>query len=247
MSDQQRQVLLYFMVDRVDALELTVRKLQAPVLNNSEIIAHKFVVSSNGVKDKEKPSEEKFGQQGEDLTSPSCVKAEGRIAFERPHPTLWELEQELMEQNYYERHEYRDEVGDITKKIHVEVPEFEERIDPQVFSNWLASLERSFDQYDMSDERKVRFAIMKLIRQAQIWWIGVEYDCRCVRQPQIVKWDDMKHKLKQKYLPCDYDDELFEQLTTLRQWNMSIVEYMNKFEELKIRCRGVEDPRQTLA
>lgn len=28
---------------------------------------------------------------------------------------------------------------------------------------------------------------------------------------------------------------------------MSIVEYMNKFEELKIRCRGVEDLRQTLA
>lgn len=88
---------------------------------------------------------------------------------------------------------------------------------------------------------------MKLIRQVQIWWIGVEYDRQCTRQPQIVKWDDMKHKLKQKYLPCDYDDELFEQLTTLRQWNMSIVEYMNKFEELKIRCRGVEDPRQTLA
>lgn len=50
-----------------------------------------------------------------------------------------------MEQNYYERHEYRDEAGDITKKICVEVPEFEERIDPQVFSDWLASLKRYFD------------------------------------------------------------------------------------------------------
>ena len=38
-----------------------------------------------------------------------------------------------MEQNYYEGREYCDEVGDITKKIRVEVPNVEGRIDPQVF------------------------------------------------------------------------------------------------------------------
>jgi hypothetical protein len=108
-------------------------------------------------------------------------------------------------------------------------------------------LERYFEWYDMSDERRVRFAIMKLIGHAQIWWTGVEYDRRCAGQTPIVRSDDMKQKLKQKYLPCDYEDELFEQLTNLRQGNMSVVEYMNKFEELKIRCRGIEDPRQTLA
>ena len=99
----------------------------------------------------------------------------------------------------------------------------------------------------MSDERNVRFAVMKLIGQAQIWWTGVEYDHRGARQPHIVKWDDTKHTLKQKYLPCNYEDELFKQIATLRQGNMLIVKYMNKFEELKIRCRGVEDPQQTLA
>ena len=43
------------------------------------------------------------------------------------------------------------------------------------------------------------------------------------RQSQIVKWDDTKHTLKQKYLPCNYDDELFKQITTFRQGNMLIV------------------------
>ena len=75
----------------------------------------------------------------------------------------------------------------------------------------------------MSDERNVRFAVMKLIGQAQIWWTGVEYDHRGTRQPHIVKWDDTKHTLKQKYLPCNYEDELFKQITTLRQGNMLIV------------------------
>ena len=50
-----------------------------------------------------------------------------------------------MEQNYYKRREYRDEAEDITKKVRVEVPNFEGRIDPQVFLDWLTSLERYFD------------------------------------------------------------------------------------------------------
>ena len=62
----------------------------------------------------------------------------------------------------------------------------------------------------------------------------MEYDCRYARQPPIVRWDDLKQQLKQKYVPCCYEDELLEKFTTLRQGNMSIVEYMNKFEDLKI-------------
>ena len=57
----------------------------------------------------------------------------------------------------------------------------------------------------------------------------------------------MKQQLKQKYLPCGYEDELFEKFTTLRLGNMSIVENMNKFEDLKIWYRGIDDPQQILA
>ena len=57
----------------------------------------------------------------------------------------------------------------------------------------------------------------------------------------------MKQQLKQKYLPCGYEDENFEKFTTLRQGNMSVVEYMNKFNDLKIWYRGIEDPQQILA
>ena len=53
----------------------------------------------------------------------------------------------------------------------------------------------------------------------------------------------MKQQLKQKYLPCGYEDEIFEKFTTLRQGNMSVVEYMNKFDDLKIWYRGIEDPQ----
>ena len=57
----------------------------------------------------------------------------------------------------------------------------------------------------------------------------------------------MKQQLKQKYLPCGYEDELFEKFTTLRQGNMSVVECMNKFEDLNIWYRRIENPQQILA
>ena len=87
-----------------------------------------------------------------------------------------------MEQNNHERCDYCDKARDITKKVRVEVLDFDGRIDPQVLLD-LPTLERYFDWYDMSDERNVRFAVMKLIGQAQIWWTGVEYDHRGARQP----------------------------------------------------------------
>lgn len=98
----------------------------------------------------------------------------------------------------------------------------------------------------MTEERRVRFVIMKLVGQAQVWWTGVENEMRDVGQPPIVYWEEMKLRLKQKYLAYDYQNKLFDHLIALRQWSMTVMEYMNKFEELKIKCQGVEDPQQTL-
>ena len=46
------------------------------------------------------------------------------------------------------RHGYED---DITKKVKVEAPEFDGRLDPTYFLDWLANMEDYFDWYDMND------------------------------------------------------------------------------------------------
>ena len=40
---------------------------------------------------------------------------------------------------------------DITKKVKVNAPEFDGRMDPNVFSDWLVSIEEYFDWYEMID------------------------------------------------------------------------------------------------
>nr|DAD45776.1 TPA_asm: hypothetical protein HUJ06_004006 [Nelumbo nucifera] len=45
----------------------------------------------------------------------------------------------------------------------------------------------------------------------------------------------MKHYLEEKYLPNDFQDALHDKMMTLRQGNLSVSEYMQKFDELTIR------------
>jgi len=63
----------------------------------------------------------------------------------------------------------------------------------------------------LSDDRKVRFAKMKLIDEAKIYWIDVE-DCLEMRgKPPITDWIKMKQKLQEKYLPQSYRNKLLDQ------------------------------------
>jgi len=51
------------------------------------------------------------------------------------------------------------------KSIKVNVPSFDGRLDPQVYINWQLAMDRYFCWHDMSESRKIRFAVMKLMRQ----------------------------------------------------------------------------------
>ena len=57
----------------------------------------------------------------------------------------------------------------------------------------------------------------------------------------------MKQKLKEKYPLHDYQDDPYDQLTGIRQGGLMMIEHVNKFEQLKIGCKGVEDIQLTLS
>jgi hypothetical protein len=82
----------------------------------------------------------------------------------------------------------------------------------------------------MADDRRVRFAKMKFVGFAKVWWTGVENDIRRFGQPPIGTWQEMKAKLREMYVPANYRDKLCEQLATLKQGNKPVAEYMQKFD-----------------
>lgn len=57
----------------------------------------------------------------------------------------------------------------------------------------------------------------------------------------------MKERLKEKYLPIDYEQMMFEEMLQLRQGILTVDQYTDRFHELTVRSKVVENEQQTLA
>ena len=112
-----------------------IEELLAGTHYKNEISVNKLDPSSSGLKNKERSLEGNTKKQSENHTSPPHVN---HILLK----DLLDMAQELVEQNYYEKHNSFEEVGDIVKKVRIQVSDCAKKIDPQVFSNWLASLDK---------------------------------------------------------------------------------------------------------
>ncbi|PON81953.1 hypothetical protein TorRG33x02_222760 [Trema orientale] len=72
-------------------------------------------------------------------------------------------------QYYYQPRPPRAHNTDVTKKVKIEAPEFDGRLDPSAFLDWLAAMDEYFDWYNLDDEQRIRFAKMKLKGHAKLY------------------------------------------------------------------------------
>jgi len=118
----------------------------------------------------------------------------------------------------------------------IEAPTFDGRHDPWIFDMWIHDIDRFFEWHNLSNNRKVRFAKMKLIGEARTYWSEVK-DCLEMRgKLPITDGIKMKQNLQEKYLPQSYRNKLLDQWNNLRQRNKSIYEYITQFNDYMIRC-----------
>jgi len=55
----------------------------------------------------------------------------------------------------------------------VDISEFEGQLDPDLFLDWLQTVERIFEYKDISDDKKVKLVALKLRKYASIWWANL--------------------------------------------------------------------------
>ncbi|GFZ15759.1 hypothetical protein Acr_25g0001680 [Actinidia rufa] len=137
----------------------------------------------------------------------------------------------------FHRNEPRDPI------INVEAPTFDGRLDPKAFTDWIREMDHFFEWYNLSDDRKVRFAKMKLISRDKLFWQSTEQR----RQPPVTDWVEMKEILREKYLPQSYQGDMLDKWNNLRQGSKPATEYVAQFEEYLMRCDIKEDERMTLS
>ena len=92
----------------------------------------------------------------------------------------------------------------ILRNVKIEAPSFEGQLDPTQFLDWLSNMDHYFEWYNMDDERRIRFAKMKLVVFAKLYWPNHERLMRRGGRAPVNTWDKMKMILKEKYVPTSY-------------------------------------------
>jgi hypothetical protein len=81
----------------------------------------------------------------------------------------------------------------------------------------------------------VRHDVTKIKGHATLWWGELQDERRRKGKQKINNWDRMVAKMKAKFMPKDYQINLFRKLQNLRQKGMTVKEYMKDFYKLNIR------------
>jgi hypothetical protein len=127
------------------------------------------------------------------------------------------------------------EVVRLGARAKIEVPMYEGNLDVEELLDWIRSMEKYFDYEDVDEEKRVRHDVTWLKGHATLWWDELQAERKRKGKQKIKNWDRMVAKLKAKFMPKDYQINLFRKLQNLRQKGMTVKEYTEEFYKLNIR------------
>ncbi|XP_062155188.1 uncharacterized protein LOC133863244 [Alnus glutinosa] len=131
--------------------------------------------------------------------------------------------------------------------VKVDIPEFEGRMQPDEFIDWLNTIEQIFDYKDVLDHNKVKLVAIKLRKHASIWWKHLKRQRERERKSRIVTWVKMKKALKKKYFADHYRQDAFLKFHNFRQNDLSVEAYTVEFDHSMMHCDIVEPEEQMVA
>lgn len=127
-----------------------------------------------------------------------------------------------------------------------ELSTYDGSLSADVLLDWLSEVNKYFEFEETSEDKQVKFAATKLKGHASLWWDSVQAERRRLNKQPIKKWSRMEAKLKEKFLPQDYQIMLYRQVQNLKQRGMTVKEFTEEFYKLNLRAGYVEDtPEKT--
>ena len=104
----------------------------------------------------------------------------------------------------------------------VEIPEFEGKLDPEEFLDWMHTVERVFEYKDVSEDNNVNLVAFRLRKYASLCWTNLCAKRVRERKSKIRTWEKMKAKLKARFLSLTYVQDCYSQFHQLTQGNLSV-------------------------
>ena len=118
---------------------------------------------------------------------------------------------------------------------------------PRLIWNGRRELRTSLTSIHYSDRKKVKLAIIEFSDYALTWWDQMATNRRRNRDPPMESWEDIKARMRKRFVPTHYYRELHKHLLRLTQGSKSVEDYHQEMELLMIRLGLEEDVEVTMA
>eukprot|EP00253_Pinus_taeda_P001416 PITA_01416 len=92
-----------------------------------------------------------------------------------------------------------------------ELPTYDGSLSADVLLDWLSEVNKYFEFEETSEDKQVKFAATKLKGHASLWWDSFQAERKRLHKQPIKKWARMEAKLREKFLPKDYQIMLYRQ------------------------------------
>jgi hypothetical protein len=138
-------------------------------------------------------------------------------------------------------------VARISARAKMDIPVYEGNLDVEELLDWIRALDTYFDYEDVEEDKKVKHVVTRLKGHASLWWDELQADRHCQGKQKIKSWDRMIAKMKEKFIPKDYQISLFRRMQNLRQKLMTVKEYTEEFYRLNIKAGHRESNDEKVA
>eukprot|EP00253_Pinus_taeda_P026853 PITA_26853 len=93
-------------------------------------------------------------------------------------------------------------------KPKTKISNYDGSLSADILLDWISELDKYFGNEEVREDKRVKFAAIKLKGHALLWWDNVQADRKRLNKLPIRKWSRMVAKLKGIFLPKDYQVNL---------------------------------------
>ena len=121
------------------------------------------------------------------------------------------------------------------------IPEYDGKLKPDEFMDWLMCVENIFAHKPMTDGHKITLVATRFRNYAALWWAKLQRKRGNQQIDLVDTWTEMKNLLKQKFLPVSYARDLRASFQYLKQGSKTVVEYSEEFMTMQACCNLDEE------
>ncbi|KAH9607362.1 hypothetical protein KSS87_020133 [Heliosperma pusillum] len=128
-----------------------------------------------------------------------------------------------------------------------ELPEFVGGTNQEDYLEWERRINRLFDFKDLSDEKRCKYALLRLSKGASLWYEGLKARRSRTGKEKLSSWESLKRKLRKRYVPATHKLGIYRKIADFMQEKLSVAEYIDEFEKLILMGELEENEEQKMS